>query len=126
MADLMRDWRDIHVPLVLPINGKQYRIPPVDVETGALIRLGADDDPAVSVPAIELLNTDFYRRMLGGVYDEMNTDRVPLAAVDRAAVTALTDHQHGRVAAVAMWETGADPEALAAVMAATQRILSTN
>jgi hypothetical protein len=123
MAGLMRDWRDIHVPLVLPINGKQYKIPPVSVETGALIRLAQSDDEEAARVATEQLNDGFNERILGDTYAEMLADGVPDVAVVRAATTALVDHNHGRVAAVAMWETGAlDPEALAAFMAATKAI----
>jgi hypothetical protein len=122
----MRDWRDIHVALVLPINGREYKIPPISVETGALIRIAQSDDATAAVAATGQLNEDFNQRMLGDAYGQMVADGVPEVAVVRAATTALVDHNHGRVAAVAMWETGAlDPEALAAFMAATKAISET-
>lgn len=120
------DWRDVRVPLVLPINGTEYRVPPVSIETGALLKWSASDDPEVAADAKDRLGTDeeFYARILGSVYEQMIADDVPQLALDRAVATAVTDHQFGRVAAEMMWKSGGDPEALAAVLAATKAIVN--
>lgn len=101
--------------LVLPYKGKGYRIPDVGIRTAAIlhgISAGAEEAPK------EWSGDKFYRVLLGEAYEEMLADNVPVPFVQRATTTVWTDVVKGRVAAVAMWELGDDPEAWAAVTAA--------
>lgn len=125
MAGALRDFRDIWVPLVLPINGKQYTVPPVSADTGLLLALVGAEDSEASADAERELNGDWHRRMLGTAYDEMIADQVPWPALDRAASAALADHQHGRLAAIAVWDVAADPKGLAELLRATKELAAT-
>ncbi len=97
----------------MPIGGKLYTIPPVDIPTGLLLRdaLEQQDQSAVD----ELAGDDdmsAFRRILGAAFDDMMADGVSMGALDRAYITALTDHHKGRVIAELVWEVGHDPKAL--------------
>lgn len=89
-------------PLILPINGKDYTIPPVGVQDG--IRLETDE---------KIPNEELFRIVLGEAGVQMRADNVPGEAYSRAFMAALADHQVGRAAAEAVWETGAVPKSLA-------------
>lgn len=120
----MKDFTEFAVgPLKLPINGRLYEIPPIDIATGLLLRKAVIDEDAKALE--ELAGTDdeaAYRRVLGPVYDEMKADQVPWDALDRAYLTAITDHQRGRLIAETVWEVGHDPKAIPALMSAAARI----
>lgn len=100
-------------PLAFPIGGKMYVCPPVGFKEGLrlteIIQAGAQAQTPESAE-------DLWRMILGTAYDEMKADNVPGDALARAGFAALTDFQFGRDAAEAVWESGADPKALAAVM----------
>lgn len=99
------DFNDLYDPLVLPINGKQYTIPPVSFAAGVKIN-GIID-------GVEKLgDEEFYRLLLGSVFDELLSDEVPSTAIDRVGKTALADFQVGRSMAEIMWKTGGDPKAI--------------
>jgi hypothetical protein len=100
-------------PLAFPINGKLYVVPPVGFQTGLRLTEIIQAGPSVQTPETA---EDLWRMILGPAYDEMKTDDVPGDALARAGFAALTDFQFGRDAAEAVWESGADPKALAAVM----------
>lgn len=120
----LRDYRDFDAGLLrLPIGGREYIIPEVTLSTGVLLRRAIEGD-ADAVAELDA-GTTLYERVLGDAYALMKANDVPEGALERAVVTALADFRHGRVAAEMAWETGQDPEALAAALAATQRILST-
>lgn len=137
MPGQFRDYRELHVPLRLPIYGKTYVIPPVGADTGALLAIAAGDEPDEALEATAALNaplpdapdtpdgkaSGWYRRMLSSaVYEQMLADDVPWPAIERAARTALADHQMGRLAALAVWDVAADPKGWAALLEATARI----
>lgn len=107
----------------MPIGGKTYTIPPVSIATGLLLRNAVIGDDA---KALEELagnsEEDGYRRILGDAYDEMKADGVPWDALDRAYLTAVTDHQRGRIIAEVVWEVGHDPKATMALISAGARI----
>ncbi len=119
-ADNLRDFDELANPLVLPIGGKRYTIPAVGVRTAALLRrVAANDEAALA----ELSDPEkWYRALLGSAYDEMLADDCPEPAVDRAALAAMADWQHGRIGAMEAWEAGNTPEALRVIVAATNRI----
>lgn len=109
-----KDFNDLIEPIILPIGGKQYTIPPVSAEDGIrfkIARSGVEGAPKIT-------DDDFERIFLGDVRDEMIADNVPAEALNRALATALTDHSAGRDAARIMWETGGDPKAAAAYVKA--------
>lgn len=135
-----RDYRELHVPLRLPIYGTTYVIPPVGADTGALLAIAAGDDKEEAEAATLALNaplpdaedtadgkaSGWYRRMLSSaVYEAMVAADVPWQAIERAARTALADHQLGRLAALAVWDVAADPKGWAALLEATAKIQAT-
>jgi hypothetical protein len=96
-------------PLVFPINGKTYTLPPIGIEDGIRIAEGVSgkNEEFQNLRADEL-----WRLLLGPLWDQMIADGVPLRAATRAGVTALADYQYGRTMAEAAWASGANPEAL--------------
>ena len=104
-------------PLVFPVAGKEYTVVPIDERdfTEGLrwqqIFGGAEPEPP---------NADQPKLVLGTIFDEMVKDGVPINAIARAAFATLTDYRLGRSAAEKAWESGIDPEALAAAVAASQ------
>jgi hypothetical protein len=108
-----RDYEAVAEPrLELPIKGKMYSIPPVGIADGLKLEGAFGEDAA------PMSDEEFRRAVLGSALDEMIADNIPKDAVNRAAMTALADHQQGRAVAEIMWETNAVPERLAAYMAA--------
>jgi len=104
-------------PLIFPVNGKQYEIPPVGYLRG--LRLsgmlnGTDHTMEAESPDV------LWEFILGDVWAQMKADDAPLEAMNRVAFATLTDFQLGREAAEKVWESGIPPEALAAVQAAIQ------
>lgn len=110
-------------PLVLPIRGKKYTVPPMGIKTGLILLRAVDHDPEAE--ALLSVGEALFRAVLGTTYDEMLADDVPMEAVDRAAITAMVDFKHGRTAAFICWRTGQDPEALGRFIAASQAIAMT-
>jgi hypothetical protein len=105
-------------PLAFPIGGKTYTAPLVGMREG--IRL----QEAIEGRSTDLENEPpevLWRLVLGPVWDEMLTDNVPVEAASRAALAALADFQHGRAVAERVWESGIDPESLAAATAANRK-----
>lgn len=101
-------------------DGKVYRIPPVTIEGGAIIRAQAAD-PAGFLDQHRGKPEDWlYRLILGPVWDEMVADGVGEQFAVRVYLTALTDHMSGREAAERMFAEGVDPLALAALLEAVQ------
>lgn len=104
MSDF-KDFNELFDPLVLPIGGKEYRIPPVSAPAG--MKFNAAINGETKMPDIE-----FLPGFLGDAYQEMLDDGVSYTAIRRAAMTALADFQTNRSAALIMWETGGDPKAM--------------
>jgi hypothetical protein len=102
-----KDLEQFIEPLILPIRGKEYRIPALGSLDG--IKLSEHlANPAES----PMTNVEFQKFMLGDVYDEMLADNLPPGYIARAALTALADIQGSRGAAEVMWETGGNPKAV--------------
>lgn len=99
------DFNELYDPLVLPINGKQYTIPPVSFDAGVKINGIVDG-------AEKMGDEEFFRLILGDVFEQMLADKVPAAAINRAGQTALADFKFGRGMAEIMWKTGGDPKAV--------------
>lgn len=122
----LRDWQDVEAsdPLVLPINGKQYRIPSIghlDV-----IRIQDEMDRIANGDAPEISDDDFLSMVLGDQRGLMEADNVPPKAIVHAATVAYTDAIAGRVAAEHLWEHGPNPEALAAAITAVSASSTTS
>lgn len=103
-----KDFEELVEPLVLPIGGTLYRIPPVNAEDGIRFRLARDSDSETP----QLTDAEFFEIFLGDAYEQMLADNIPDTAITRAAQTAHADFERGRSVAEVMWETGADPKAL--------------
>jgi len=104
-------------PLIFPVNGKQYTIPPVGYLTG--IRLSGI--LAGTDHTMDKADSDaFWEFVLGDVWAQMKADNAPIEAMSRVGFATLTDFKLGREAAEKVWESGIPPEALAAAMAASQ------
>jgi hypothetical protein len=101
-----KDFDELFDPLVLPIHGHEYEIPALSFEAGVIVN-GVIDKTE------NLTDEQFYRILLSdAVFDRMLADKLPAAAIDRVARTALTDFKYGRELALTMWETGGDPKAV--------------
>lgn len=126
----MKDFTEfIAGPLQVPIGGKLYTIPPIDITTGLLLRRAMNPEDTDAIERLiggdtegDELDLAGYRRVLGSALDEMLADGVPWDAMDRAYLTAVTDHQRGRVIAEQVWEVGHDPKALLATVQAGARL----
>lgn len=108
------DFNELYDPLRLPINGKSYTIPPVSFEAGVRINGVVDGEERIE-------DEEFFRLILGDTFDEMVTDKAPLAAITRAGQTAVADFKYGRAMAEVMWKTGSDPKAVQALAKAPNR-----
>jgi hypothetical protein len=103
-------------PLVFPIAGRDYTVASInerDFPEGLRwqqIFAGAEPEPAAM---------DQPKMILGDVFDEMIADGCSATSIARASFATLTDYRLGRGAAEKAWESGINPEALAAAMAAT-------
>lgn len=95
-------------PLVIPIGGKAYVVPPVDALNGVRLSdsfLAARSGNSTSDVDDET-ELDLYKRALGAAYDDLVADGVPFPALMRAGKTALYDFMAGRDAAENYWNTG--------------------
>src|SRR6185312_11656335 len=95
------DYTEFIEPLVLPIRGKGYTVPPMSLEAGLRLKPFLEGKVPDGITDAELGHLT-----LGAAYDEMVADSVPMEAVQRAALTALAEFQSGRTAAEIMWRTG--------------------
>lgn len=101
-----KDFQEIYDPLVLPIGGKEYEIPPLSFQAGATV-------DGILEGGTKLTDEAFYRLLISdAVFEQMLADGVPSKAIDRVGRTVLTDHKYTRELALTMWETGGDPKAL--------------
>lgn len=93
-------------PLAFPVSGKTYTCAPVSYQDGLRLQELVTGD-------LKATPAEQWRMLMGGAYDEMVADNVPIKALDRACLAALVDYRMGREAAEAAWESGLTPEALA-------------
>jgi hypothetical protein len=113
------DFKDIAPdPLTLPINGKNYTIPPVNAADGLKawqwIRDSKKQDGTTAT--VE----DVATLLLGDVNRQLLKDKVSYAALNRVYQTVLADFTNGRATAEAIWETGGDPKAMERTQSAKQ------
>lgn len=113
------DWAELG-GLKLPINGKVYALPAVSAELGPRLQLlmsagvtvGLGQDLAADHLQVldDQAESDLYRDILGPVYDEMVTDKVPWSALKHAAMTGLVDATVDRATAEQYWEDMGKPQ----------------
>ena len=144
----MKDFTEFSDPLIIPIGGKKYTIPPVSTSLGLKLTLVAEHAAQIfaivernqeaarkaeeageappepePLPEFELedddADEDLQQKMLGDAYDQMIKDDVPFTALRRAGMTAYHDFLYGREAAVAFWNSGGDPKAVAETLPAS-------
>lgn len=101
--------------IILPIKGKDYVVPPIDIELGAKVvrkwnlaqAIGAgvtlSDDELDELKADAKNELDLYKEVLGSAYDEMLTDQVGYQMMQRAGKTAIALVVSGAEAAAAQW-----------------------
>lgn len=109
------DFKDLYEPLVLPIGGKEYTIPPVTFADGVILSDVFDDGAKH-----KLSNKKMFRMLLGDTLDAMIADGVAAPAINRAAYAAMADFHSGRSVAEIMWKTGGDPKAVTSYVEAQQ------
>lgn len=108
----MRDYAEFSQgPLVFPIRGKRYEAPEVGIELGIRLAGMQNGTSEQDLPMLEL-----YKLVLGPAWDQMVADGVPLDAAMRAGMVAIADRMYGREYALASWEAGLDPKAVAELM----------
>lgn len=105
-------------PLTLPIRGKSYTLPEVDLELGLMLAQAAEGK---KTKLDGMPTTVLYARLCGDVWQQMLDDKLPGAIMVRVGETALTDFTQGRDIAKLVWKYGVSPEALAAQKAANQQ-----
>jgi hypothetical protein len=126
------EWSEVAKdPLILPINGVRYEIPPLGYldaikvrEAQERTRKAVDGEDIAAADIQPFSDEDFYRMMLGSALLLMRENNVPQVAIVHAAAVAHTDATLGRQQALYVWERGLDPEALAADMAAIREALT--
>lgn len=106
-------------PIVLPIRGKEYTLPVLDVPAQA--RLAA----MLNGTDTESTFNDLLGLLLGDALEQMQADNVSPAAIDRAFFTAVTDGTEGRDAAENTWENGVPAELLKLAHATVQGVIET-
>jgi len=113
-----RDYYELADPLVLPIRGKAYEIPPATASSvvryrkymGLVERVQAGED-GVEITDDDRIGDEEYQRMfLGAALDEMRADGIHPGVIEHAANTAMGDTMGGREVAERMWNS-VDPKA---------------
>lgn len=115
--------------LEFPIGENTYDIPPAGVTAGIKLAEVLTTPPAQR-GKIKLTSVDMFRLAIGDVWDTMIEDGVPYSEAFRVGMACLAREQvllaesgpdrwdKAEAAAQAVWESGLDPEALAAWAAA--------
>lgn len=102
--------------LLLPINGKEYRVPAVDAETGLRLQnllsvgLKAASGEDITTKDIELVSddeeTDFFTTILGPVYKELVDDGISYKGVQFISSVVFVWTTQSFEVAKEMWRTG--------------------
>lgn len=109
MAQLLREFSEFaDGPLIFPYKDKTYEAPEVGIALGMRLN-GITNEGAEA----DLNIKDLLPDLLGDAWTQMVADDVPISFAIRAGATVLADFQYSREYALVMWETGADPKAVA-------------
>lgn len=92
-------------PIVLPINGKKYTIPPVSAEAGVeLLDVLRNPDGETAKKQDEEGMHSIRRLLTDAVVDKMLKDDVPYEAMLRASIVQMADFLYGREDAEEAWQ----------------------
>jgi len=109
----LRPYEDIIGPLIIPVRGKEYTLPPISLADGLRMHAAASRGEEISLK-------DLNDIILGETKDAMLADGVPPSVIDRAFWVGLTDFQQGREAAEQIWEHGVPKAVLEELVKAFQ------
>lgn len=118
-------------PLTFPIAGKEYTIPPVGWDCGLALTKYLEMNTAALGKVKTKSDVLFKLAMSDAVWDQMVADNVATHLMFRAGMASLahfkmlTDGSSDEMALAAaetVWESGIDPETLAAQMAAKLKL----
>lgn len=112
---VFKDFKDLEPnPLMLPINGKTYKISPVSAADGLrvwkYIRTGKKSD------GTDAKVEDIAQLLLGTTHRQLIADNISYRALNRVYTTVIADFTNGRAAAELMWETNGSPKALDSIL----------
>lgn len=117
-------------PLTFPVGDKEYTVPPVGWDCGLTLVKYLDMDQA-KLGKVRMTSEDLFKlAMSPEVWEQMRTDGVASHVMFRAGLASLAHFktlaeggtsETAALAAEAVWESGIDPEMLAASMAAKLR-----
>ncbi|MFJ3029820.1 hypothetical protein ACIPEQ_13335 [Curtobacterium sp. NPDC087080] len=107
-----RDFYDLVEPLVLPIRGKDYEIPPASASRVLRYRnfMGKVEAGQPVEPHERVLDEEYFEIFLGSALVQMREDGIHPGAIEHAANTAMIDTIGGREAAEIAWNSR-DPKA---------------
>lgn len=129
MALTRKTFRGLVIPITVEDRELTYRIPPVGVEAGLELADILTASPAKRARD-KHTNPELFKLAMGDVWDQMIADQVPIELAWRAGLAALAHFQvlltltgpgaldAAEKVAEGVWESGLNPEALAAFMAA--------
>lgn len=123
----LKPWK-LNAPLQFPVGDKTYVVPDLEWADGQRLAAVYLGDQEASGFDDKANSETLFRLAMGATWDEMLADNLPHRVMFRAGMASVTYHlaQLGddddpEKAAAAVWESGLDPEAIAAtVMAASQ------
>jgi hypothetical protein len=112
----------IVVPLVLTVGEKDYAVQPLDFKLGLSLKVIAEGDSKDITE--DSSDEAMFKLVMGGTWDVMLEDRCPYAAMFRAGMASMqyqmallngVDSEHAVGIGEGVWESGIDPEILAAL-----------
>jgi hypothetical protein len=112
-------------PLVLPVGDKEYIVEPVEYDTGLML-IAVFNGQSTEITS-ESPDEDLFRIVMGDAWQQMRDDKCPYPVMLRAGAAASrfqsmliagADNDIALAAAEAIWESGIDPELMAALVAA--------
>ena len=101
----LRPYEEIIGPLVIPVRGKEYPLPPVSLQDGLRLHAAAHGGDTVTLEEMTTI-------ILGDTRQQMLDDGVPISVIDRALWAGIADYQQGREMAEHVWERGVPKEVL--------------
>jgi hypothetical protein len=115
----------IVVPLVLTVDAKEYPIQPLDYRLGLSLKAVAEGDSKEITD--DSTDEDMFKLVMGEAWQQMLDDGCPFAAMFRAGMASVQyqiallngiDSEAAAGIGERVWESGIDPEMLAAMVSA--------